>query len=99
MTWRTRRAFLEITVAAVVVPSHRSLHRDGLPDASTWSSVCGRRVGSCGRILSRFSALSENSTLYVKESSNICREMDGFILIKQILIRVVILPTEQDRKQ
>jgi hypothetical protein len=78
VTWLTLRAFLEITVAAVVVPQQRSLHhRDGLPDGESLSSVSGRRVGSCGRIFSRFLALSENSMLNVKEVSKYSWENEG----------------------
>src|SRR6267154_1327941 len=45
--------------------------------ASTWSSVSGRRVGYCERVLSRFSELSENSMLNVKEVSKCFWENEG----------------------
>jgi hypothetical protein len=75
VTWRTLRAFLEITVAAVVVPSHRSLHRDGLPDGeylvfSIWSS---RRL--LWADTQPFLSMRENSILNVKEMSNVHGEL------------------------
>jgi hypothetical protein len=45
--------------------------------ASYLSSVSGRRVGSCGRIFSRFLASSENSMLNVKEVSKCSWENEG----------------------
>ena len=45
--------------------------------ASTWSSVSGRRVGYCERVLSRFSELSENSMLNVKGVSKCFWENEG----------------------